>query len=162
MIITPSNKNSLLAGLYSANRITLLGYNKNEDACCTHNRPDYGTDIHLPLIHPHYRRQKVNFPSKTAKSNKVTQRTMCMKPGNNTNETDVQNFRFCPIVLYHILNNFNPIKYIFPALLILHNMLRVELIYLPSACQLHQQHCCTGIEVHRLVHVTVLNVCQQS
>jgi hypothetical protein len=162
MIITPSHKNSLLAGWCCANRITLLGYNKNGDVCRTHNRPNYGTDVHLPLIQPHYGRQKVNFPSKTAKANKVTQRKMCLKPGNNTNETDVLHFRFCPLVIYHIYNKFNPIKYIFPALLTLHNRLRVKQIYLPSACQLFHQHLCTGIQVHRLVHITVLNVCQQN
>jgi hypothetical protein len=33
--------------------------------------PITGTDVHLPIIQPHYRRQKVNFPSKKQKPMKL-------------------------------------------------------------------------------------------
>jgi hypothetical protein len=131
--------------------------------CAVHTIvPITGTDVHLPIIQPHYRRQKVNFPSKTAKANESTQRTTCMKPGNNTNETDVLYFRFCYTVLHHIFNKFNPIIYIFSRLLTLYNRSRVKQIYRLSGYQLFQQHRYTGIQVHRLVHITVLNDCQQN
>jgi hypothetical protein len=132
--------------------------------CAVHTIvPITGTDVHLPIIQPHYRRQKVNFPPKTAKADEVTQRTMCLKPGNNTKETGVFHFRFPYIVLHHIFNKCNSsIICIFSRLLTLYNRLRVKQIYSPPACQLFQQHCCARIQVQQLVHITVLNECQQN